>query len=80
MMPTATLGGSTGAQNSVAMMLTDHATPTPPWGGAKAVLGRGLCRWRSKRQGGAVRRLDVAPTFDPDAFAALKYDAPAPEL
>ena len=46
-------------------------------GGDKAVLA--IVPLDCGAHGDGVRRLDVAPTFDPDAFAALKYDEPAPD-
>lgn len=73
----AILGGTTGAQGSVAFLLDDSSLPTPPWAGDKAVLGIVPL---DPEDGPARHLLDVAPLFDtfgpamsPDNFAALSY-------
>ena len=65
----AVLGGSTGGDSSVAIILDDSSLPTPPWEGDKAVLAIVPLDLESR----PVRRLDVAPLFSPDSFGGLVY-------
>ena len=66
MMLSATLGGSTGADGSVVMILDDHSLPTPPWAGDKAVLAVFPLGADAPSM-----RLDLVPTFEPDSVAGL---------